>query len=74
MGVGNLVRDAAAVDLNLHQVRFLLFQTSLADLGVNEDTDDGAVSADAFEFALNALLTRSFGALDRIALVPMVGG
>jgi hypothetical protein len=65
VGEGDLVRDAAAINLDLHQVRLLLFETSLADLGVGEDTDDGAVTADAFEFALNALLASSLGALDR---------
>lgn len=53
-------------------MRLLLFETGLADLGVGEDTDDGAVTADAFEFALNTLLAGSFGALDSITLVPMV--
>lgn len=65
MGERDLVRDAAAVDLDLHQVRLFLFETGLADLGVSEHTDDGAVTADTFEFALNALLTGSLGALDR---------
>ena len=47
----NLVRDAAAVDLDLHQVRLLLLERRLADLRVCEDTDDGAVLLDAFELA-----------------------
>jgi hypothetical protein len=66
VGKGNLVRDTTAVDLDLHQVRFLLFETGLADLGMGEDTDDSAVTADAFKFALNALLARSLGALYRM--------
>ena len=53
-------------------MRLLLFETGLADLGVGEDTDDGAVTADAFEFALNTLLAGCFGALDSITLVAMV--
>ena len=72
MGERDLVRDAAAVDLNLHQVCLLLFETGLADLGVGEDTDDGAVTADAFEFALNTLLAGGFRALDSITLVLVV--
>jgi len=59
--------------LDLHQVRLLLFETGLADLGVGEDTDYGAVTANAFEFTLDALPTGSFGALDSITLVPIVG-
>lgn len=73
MGERDLVRDAAAVDLDLHQVRLLLFESGLADLGVGEDTDNGAVTANAFEFALDALLAGSFGALDNVTLVPMTG-
>ena len=73
MGERDLVRDAAAVDLDLHQMRLLLFETGLADLGVGEDTDDGAVTADAFEFALNTLLAGGFRALySSITLVIVV--
>jgi hypothetical protein len=46
----NLVCDAASVDLDLHEVSFLLLERCLADLGVGEDTDDGAVLANALEF------------------------
>jgi len=76
VGEGDLVRDAATVDLDLHQVRLLLFETGLADLGVDEDTNDGAVTADAFEFALDALLAGSLRALNRlgITLVSIVEG
>lgn len=52
-------------------MRLLLFESGLADLGVGEDTDNGAVTANAFEFALEALLAGSFGALDSVTLVPM---
>jgi len=65
VGKRDLVRDAAAVDLDLHQVRLLLLKTGLADLGVGQDTDDSAVTTDAFKFALNALLTGSLGALNK---------
>ena len=51
----DLVRDAAAVDLDLHQVRLLLTETSLANLGVREHTHDSAVLADTLELALNRL-------------------
>lgn len=43
--------DAASVDLDLHEVSLLLLEGCLADLGVGENTDDGAVLADALEFA-----------------------
>lgn len=47
----NLVGDRTTVDLDLHQVCLLLLERSLADLGVGEDTDDGAVLLDALELA-----------------------
>lgn len=46
--VCDLVGDAAAVDLNLHEVCFLLFEGCLLYLGVGEDSNDGAVLGDAF--------------------------
>ena len=46
----DFIRWTAAVDLDFHQVRFLLFQRSDADLGMSEDTDDRAVLLDTFEF------------------------
>ena len=47
----NLLSHAAAVDLDLHQVRLLLLQRRLADLGMCEHADDGAVFLDALQFA-----------------------
>ena len=47
----DLVGNRATVDLDLHKVRLLLRETGLADLGVCEDTDDGAVLANALELA-----------------------
>ena len=49
LGKLDLVGDAASVDLDLHQVGLLLDQTGLPDLGVGEDTDDGAVLPDSLE-------------------------
>jgi len=46
---GNLVSDATSVDLDLHQMSLLLLKRSEADLGVGENTDDGAVLLDALE-------------------------
>ena len=62
----DLVGDRATVDLDLHEVRLLLAETGLADLGVRKDTNDRAVLADALEFAGNALAT----VLGRLLGVP----
>lgn len=53
----DLVSDGATVDLNFHEVGFLLAKAGLADLGVCKDTDDGAVFADALELASSGLST-----------------
>ena len=53
----DLVRNRAAVDLDLHKVGLLLGEASLADLGVGKDTDDSAVLADALELASDRLAT-----------------
>lgn len=47
----DLLGDRATVDLDLHKVGLLLLERGLADLGVGEDTDDGAVLLDALELA-----------------------
>lgn len=57
MGELNLVGDRATVDLDLHEVGFLLAKTSLPDLGVGENTDNSAVFADTFKFAGDRLST-----------------
>ena len=53
----DLVRDGSTVHLDLHEVRLLLGETSLADLGVREDTDDSAVLPDALELTGDGLAT-----------------
>lgn len=55
MRVLDLVRDAATIDLDLHEVRLLLLESSLADLGVGKNTDNRAVLADALELARDGL-------------------
>lgn len=45
----DFVCDTTSVDLNLHEVCLLLLERRLADLRVGEDTDDGAVFANALE-------------------------
>ena len=53
----DLVSDRATVDLNFHEMGFLLAEAGLADLGVCKDTDDGTVFADALELASSGLAT-----------------
>jgi len=57
--VVNLVRNAATVHLDLHEVRLLLAELELADLRVGQDTDDGAVLLDACELLVDRLLVIS---------------
>lgn len=53
----DLVCDGPTVDLDLHEVRLLLREAGLADLGVCEDTDDGRVLANTLELAGDGLAT-----------------
>lgn len=53
LGELNLVGNGTTVDLDLHKVGLLLLERRLADLGVGEDTDDGAVLLDALEFTVD---------------------
>lgn len=53
LGEGNLVRDGSTVDLDLHEVSLLLLEAGLSDLGVGEDSDDGAVLADSLELPVD---------------------
>ena len=48
---GDLVGNGATVDLDLHEVGLLLLERGLADLGVGEHTDDGAVLLDTLKLA-----------------------
>ncbi len=58
LGELDLVGDVTTVDLDLHKMSLLLLKTSLSDLGVGEDSDDGAVLADSLEFTGNGLAGR----------------
>lgn len=77
-GKVNLVGNGATVDLNLHQVGLLLLERGLADLGVGEDTDDGAVLLDALKLTGDGgtvLLSVLLGVLGEgllLALVPVL--
>ena len=74
----NLVGNGATVDLDLHKMGLLLLEGRLADLGVGENTDDGAVLLDALEFAGDggtAALGVLLGVLGEgllLALVPVL--
>lgn len=63
----DLVGDAAAVDLNLHEMGLLLLKGSLADLGVGKNTHDSAVLLDTLELAGDA------GALGLGVLLGVLG-
>jgi hypothetical protein len=74
----DLVGDGATVDLDLHEVGLLLLKRGLADLGVGEHTDDGAVLLDALKLAGDggtAALGVLLGVLGEsllLALVPVL--
>lgn len=76
--VFDLVADGAAVDLDLHEMRLLLLERSLADLGVGEDADNGAVLLHALDVlgdVLAGLLRVLLGILGEglfLALVPVL--
>lgn len=52
-GEVNLLGDGATVDLDLHQVRLLLLERGLADLGVGEQAHSGAVLLNTLKLALD---------------------
>lgn len=74
----DLLGDGATVDLDLHKVGLLLLEGGLADLGVSQDTDDGAVLLDALELAVDggtAVVGVLLGVLGEsllLALVPVL--
>ena len=51
----NLVRDRAAVHLNLHEVGLLLLQTRVTELSVGKHANNAAVLANALELSGNRL-------------------
>ena len=60
----DLLGDGATVDLDLHNMGLLLAEVQLANLGVGNDTDDGAVLLDASKLAEEVL-----GLLGNVLLV-----
>lgn len=74
----DLVGDGTTIDLDLHEMCLLLLERCLADLGVGEDTDDGAVLLDTLKITGDALaglfcvLLRILGEGLLLALVPVL--
>ena len=74
----NLIRNATTIDLNFHQVRLLLLERSLADLGVGENADDTAALLDSAQFASDrdaivlGMLLGVLGESLLLALVPVL--
>lgn len=53
----NFIRDGSTVNLEFHNMSFLLFQTDKFLLGVNKNTDDFAVLLHFLKITFNTLLT-----------------
>ena len=53
----DLVGNGSTVQLDLHEVSFLLAQAGLADLSVGKNADNSAVFADALKFTISRLAT-----------------
>jgi len=51
----DLIRDVSSIDLDFHEMSLLLSQVQLADLGVDQQANDGASAADAIEIFVNGL-------------------
>lgn len=74
----DLVGDRATVDLDLHEVGLLLLERSLADLGVRQDADNGAVLLDTLQLAgdggtvVLGVLLGVLGKCLLLALVPVL--
>lgn len=76
LGEIDLLRDVAAIDLDLSDVRLLLAEVELRDLGVRNDADDLAVLLDALELLVEVLgassLTRVLGEGLLLGLEPVL--
>jgi len=79
LGEVNLLGDGTSVDLDLHQVSLLLSVSELADLGVGQDSDDGAVLLDLSDIGIDGLvlvlrkiLKSIFGESLLLGLVPVL--
>lgn len=73
----NFLVNGPTVDLDLHEMRFLLLKRSLADLGMGEDADDSAVLLNTLELegdglALASVLLGVFGECLLLGFVPIL--
>lgn len=73
----NFLVDGATVDLDLHEMRFLLFKRSLTNLRMGEDADDSAVLLDTLKLkgdslALASVLLGILGECLLLGLVPIL--
>lgn len=73
----NFLVDGATVNLDLHEMRLLLFKRGLADLRMGEDADNSAVFLDTLElegnsFALASVLLGVLGECLLLGLVPIL--
>lgn len=70
----NLLVDGATVDLDLHEMRFLLLKRSLTNLRMGEDADDSAVLLDTLKLKGDSLALASvfFGVLGERLLLGLV--
>jgi len=56
LGEVNFLSDRATVDLDFHQVSFLLPLSEFSDLGVGQNSDDGTVLLDLSEIGIDSLV------------------
>jgi len=74
VGPVDLLGDVASVDLDLHDVRLVLSELELADLGGDENSDDSAVLLDSLKISLDGglgliVLGESLGVLGESLLL-----
>ena len=71
----DLLRDTPTINLNLHQMCFLLLERGLVDLGVGKDANNSTVFPDTFEFTiywLARVLSVLLGVLGKCLLLRLI--